>query len=112
MESQNSQNQSTTGNNTLMAAISYLGPLVIVAYLIGKDNQFVKFHVKQGLVVFGIEVLVWIITSTMMFYSFWMFINIINLATLILSVIGIINAVSGKQKELPLVGGLAKNFTF
>lgn len=122
MDSQNNQQgqsteQSTStppvaaqNNHTMLAVLSYIGPLVIVSYLMGKDNEFVKFHTKQGLVLFGIEIVAMILASMM--YSFWMIINIINLGTLVLSIIGIVNAVQGNRKELPLVGGLAKNINF
>lgn len=108
----NSQNstpvaQNTGGNRTIMGVLSYLGPLVIVSYLVSKDDPFVKFHIKQGLVIFGIEVIVWALGSMM--WSFMMLLNIVNLGTFILSIIGIINVVQSKEKELPLVGSFANN---
>ncbi|TSC70423.1 MAG: hypothetical protein CEO12_357 [Parcubacteria group bacterium Gr01-1014_46] len=95
-------------NNMVMGILSYLGPLVLIPYLTVKDNDFVKFHSRQGLVLFGIEVIVWLLGSMM--YSMWMITNLLNLATLILTVIGIVNVVQGNKKELPVIGGLAKNF--
>jgi uncharacterized membrane protein len=95
--------------NTLMAVLAYIGPLVIVSYLTAKDDPFVKFHIKQGLVLFVIEVAMWFLAG-MMFYQFWMIMNIINLATLVLSIVGIVNAVQGQEKELPLVGQFSKHF--
>lgn len=112
----NSQNQSTNpaptlkaDNNTVLAVLSYLGPLVIISYLLGKDNEFVRFHSKQGMVVFGFEIVMWVLGS-MMYLYFVM--NLLNLATLILSIIGIVNAIKGEKKELPFVGGLAHNINF
>ncbi len=105
---QSTPNMTSPSNHTILAALSYIGPLVIVSYLMGKDNDFIKFHAGQGFVVFGIEVLVWILGSWM--YPFWMILNILNLATLILSIIGIVNVVQGSKKELPVVGSLAKSF--
>ncbi len=95
--------------NILMAILSYIGPLVIVSYLTAKEDPFVKFHIKQGLVLFVIEVGVWFLTS-MMFYQFWMILNVINIGTLILSIVGIVNAAQGKEQELPLVGQFSKHF--
>lgn len=104
------KNFTSGNNNTFLAVISYIGPLVIFSYLMSKDSEFVRFHAKQGMVVFGIEVIMWIISSMM--YSMWMVLNVVNLATLILSIIGIVNAVQGNKKELPLVGGWAKMVNF
>lgn len=95
--------------NILMAILSYLGPLVIVSYLTSKDDPFVKFHIKQGLVLFVIEVAMWFLAGVM-FYQFWMIMNIVNLGTLILSIVGIVNAAQGQEKELPLVGQFSKHF--
>lgn len=95
--------------NTLMAILAYIGPLVIVSYLTSKDDPFVKFHIKQGLVLFVVEVAMWFLAG-MMFYQFWMIMNIINMGTLVLSIVGIVNAVQGKEKELPLVGQFSKHF--
>ena len=97
----------TGQKNTLMAAISYLGPLVIVSYLLAKDDSFVKFHIRQGAVLFGIEIALSVITS--MFWGLYMLGQVVNLGVLILSFIGIVNAVQGKEQELPLVGHLAVN---
>ena len=116
MDSQNNQNKGQNSpekekanNNTVMAVLSYIGPLVIISYLVSRSNQFVKFHIKQGLVLFGIEIILWILGSVM--FSLWFLINIVNLFTLVLSIIGIVNALQGKEKELPITGKFAKMFS-
>jgi len=97
-------------NKTLMGILAYIGPLVIVSYLVAKDDPFVKFHIKQGLVLVVIEVIVWVLASIM--WSLFMFVNLINLAVLILAIIGIVNVVEGKEKELPFVGQFSRYFSF
>ena|SRR3989344_428905 len=94
--------------NTLMAALAYIGPLVIVSFIVAKNDPFVKFHIKQGLILFVIEIAVWIIG--MMFYPLWMILNLVNLATLILSIIGIVRVTQGKETELPIVGKYSSHF--
>ncbi len=94
--------------NTLMALLAYIGPLVIISYLVAKDDSFVKFHIKQGLVIFAIEITSWIIMSIIPYI--WILWRIVHLAVLVLSVVGVVNVAQGKEKELPLVGHLAKHF--
>ena len=94
-----------SSNRTLFGVLAYLGPLVIVSYLVGKGDEFIKFHTKQGLVLFAIEIVLWVLGS--MAWQFWMFYNLINLAMLVLTILGIVNVVQNKEKELPLIGGLA-----
>ncbi len=95
--------------NTLMAILSYIGILVIVPYLTAKEDPFVKFHIKQGLVLVVIEIAVFVLMIMTMGILYPVLI-LVNIATLILSIIGIINAVQGNEKELPLVGNYAKHF--
>ncbi|OHA01498.1 MAG: hypothetical protein A3C12_01855 [Candidatus Sungbacteria bacterium RIFCSPHIGHO2_02_FULL_49_20] len=109
----NSQKNTPSGanadsNNVVMSVLAYIGPLVAVSYFVAKDNPFVKFHIKQGLVLFVIEVAVWFVGT--MLWQLWMLFNLINLATLILAIIGIINVTQGKEKELPIVGGYSHYF--
>jgi uncharacterized membrane protein len=92
--------------NTLMGVLSYLGPLVIVSFIVAKDDPFVKFHIRQGLVLLVIEAIVWALGMFM--WQFWFLYQLVNLATLILAIIGIMNVVHGKEKELPLVGQFAQ----
>ena len=98
--------------NTLMAILAYVGPLIIVSYLTAKDDSFVKFHIRQGLVLFAIEVVLWLLTSQfwLLFLSFMMVWQLVHLALIVFSIIGIVNAVQGNEKELPLIGSFAKHF--
>jgi len=96
--------------NTVMGILSYIGPLVIVSFVTAKDDPFVKFHIKQGLVLLIIEVAVWFLG--MMFWPIWMLLRLVDLAVFVLAIIGIINAAQGREKELPIVGKFAKKFTF
>jgi uncharacterized membrane protein len=93
-----------------MGALAYLGILVIIPYVSAKEDPFVKFHVKQGLVLAVIEVVIWFIGMSM--WQLWSILSLVNLGTIILSVIGIVNVVHGKTEKLPLVGDFAKHFTF
>lgn len=115
MDSQNqapvTQNQPTAPEKNLFLAIcAYIGPLVILSFLFGKENAFVKFHTKQGLVLFSIEVILWLFGT--MFYSVWGLVHLVNLFIFVLSIVGIVNVVGKKEKELPLIGHLSKNFNF
>ena len=100
---------SPSTNRTLMGVLSYLGPLVLVPLLVEKHDHFVRFHVRQGLVLLAIEVLVWVAVSWFM-WQLWMLANLINLGTIILSIVGIANVIKGKEEPLPLIGQFAHYF--
>ncbi len=106
----------TGQKNVLMAAVSYLGVLIIIPYIFAKGDSFVKFHVRQGAVLFGIEIVLWVISIFLgpvwmfLFWPLWMLWQLLNLGIFILAIIGIVHAVQGNEKELPLVGHLAVHF--
>lgn len=96
--------------NTLLAILAYIGPLILVSFLLAKDDAFVKFHIKQGLLLIIGEVAAWMLA--MMFWPLFFLVQIANIFFLVLAVVGIIRAAQGEMKELPLIGHWAKNFTF
>lgn len=98
--------------NTAMAVIAYI--LFFVPLLTGdaKKDAFVKYHVKQGLVLFLLAVLIRVVGLMIPFYL-WLTISwILNLGALALLILGIINAVNGKQEPLPVIGKFADIFKF
>lgn len=100
------------GKNIAMAIVAYV--IFFIPLLTGdaQKDPFVKYHVKQGLVLFLLAVLVGIVNGIMPSY-FWYAINwILSLALLVLFVVGIINAANGKQQPLPVVGKFADVFRF
>ena len=100
----------TASNQKVMAILAYIGPLVIISYLVAKDDPFVKFHIKQGLILLTIDVVLWVFGT--FFWSLWMLWKFVDLALLVLAVIGMVNAANHREKELPLVGSFAHNFRF
>jgi uncharacterized membrane protein len=101
--------QATPGveNDTLMGVLCYLGPLVIIPYMTSLDNPFVKFHVKQGIVLFGLEVVLYIAGTMFLFSGLYPIVMLLNLGTLVLAIMGIVNVVGKKEVALPLIGQFA-----
>ena len=99
--------------NKGMAVIAYIVffiPLLTDA----KDSPFAKFHVKQGLILLLFCIAGSIISSVLTVVLIGLLLGpIVALATLVLFIIGIMNAVNGKMKELPYIGQFAEKwFTF
>ena len=108
------ENNPIVGNNknTAMAVIAYI--LFFIPLLTGdaKKDEFVKYHTKQGLVLFLLAVLINIIGWIVPFYFWWRISSLLSFGTLILLIIGISNAVNGKQQPLPLIGKYSSMFKF
>lgn len=91
-----------------IAILNYLGILVLVPLLIEKQDEFVKFHARQGLVLFIAE----IGTALISWFPIigWLFGFFLWILWLALSIIGIINVLNGKKTPLPIIGQFADRF--
>jgi uncharacterized membrane protein len=107
----NQSSQNGADNDTLMGILAYLGPLVIVPYLTAKDRPFVQYHVRQGFVLFGIELVLYVLTG-MFIFMLLPLIGILQLGALIFTIIGIVHVVQKKEVPLPIIGGLTKHLPF
>ena len=98
-------------DNKVMAVLAYLGILVLVPILAAKDSPFARFHANQGLILCIAWFACWIAITFLKAifpFSFWALFSLlgglVGLGTLVLVVLGIINAVNGEMKELPVIG--------
>jgi len=85
-----------------IAALSYVWVLFLIPLLGKRENKFCQFHAKQGLVLFLIEVVGWLV--------FWIPVIgwLLFLVVVILAIVGILKALSGKYWEMPILGQYAK----
>jgi uncharacterized membrane protein len=113
------------GDGKLCALLSYL--LVGIIWFFADDkmrkNGFVKFHVKQGIVLTVAAIVVSIIERILIsifwgsfFFGGWGLLGtifwIVWLGFLVLLILGIVNSLNGKEKQLPIIGGFASKLTF
>lgn len=100
-------------NNKVMAVLSYIGILVLIPILAAKESPFARFHANQGLVLLlcevGFSVASMILSVIFAFLGplalLWTLVAaLVNIAFLVLLILGIVNAAQGMAKELPLIG--------
>ncbi|MFZ5376293.1 MAG: DUF4870 domain-containing protein [Patescibacteria group bacterium] len=92
--------------------------MAIIAYIIffvplltdSKDSPYVKFHVKQAIMLVLASVVVSIAGTIIPFIGWFLIAPFGTLALLVLWVIGILNAVNGEAKELPVLGKYAEQY--
>ena len=101
-------------HDTLPALLCYLSILLFIPLLKKEKNEFVSYHVNQGLVLFIIEFIVGIVLAILglilqfaspILYNVLLFIfAVFSLFFLICHVVGIINVCRHKQKKIPVFG--------
>ena len=86
--------------NKVMGLLAYI--LFFIPLLAAKDSPFARYHANQGLVLF----LAAILSSVILIIPIlgWIIAPILSIVITVLAVIGIINALNGKAKELPIIG--------
>ena len=92
-------------DNKVIVILSYIGVLCLIPLFTKKDDKFVFFHAKQGLVLFIVEIITYFVL--MIPILGWIIAPIASLIWLALSIIGIINVLGGEMKELPILGKYA-----
>ncbi|MFH0804893.1 MAG: hypothetical protein V1916_01715 [Patescibacteria group bacterium] len=97
MEEQKPVNTGASDSN-LMAALSYVWILSVVMLIYKKNDEFVKFHAKQGLILFLIS-----FVGIVPFLGWFIWIIVV-----IAMIFGFIKALSGERWKVPLVGDLAE----
>ena len=103
------QDQKTEKKVNAMALISYIGVLCLIPFLSKDGDKFAKFHAKQGLVLFFLEVVSYFIIFFIPFFGIIIG-NLLGLLWVVLSVIGIVNVINNEEKKLPVIGDLAEKF--
>ena len=95
----------------LMAALSYI--LFFLPLIVCPKSPYARFHANQGLILFLCEII--FAVANMILSAIFAFLGplvllwtlvaaLVNIAFLVLLILGIVNAAQGMAKELPLIG--------
>jgi len=88
-------------DNKIIAMIAYLGILCLIPLLGKKESSYAQFHGRQGVVLCILWIVTWVIGwIPFVGWALW-------IASIILTIVGLQNAYSGKMEELPVIGKYA-----
>ena len=100
-------------DNKAMAVLAYI--IFLIPLFAAKESPFARYHTNQGLVLAIAAVaygIVYGILSTIVLAISWRLYLVVSIlgwvgvVFAVLSVIGIINAVNGRMKPQPIIGGI------
>ncbi|MGX8797761.1 hypothetical protein ACR6HW_17145 [Fusibacter sp. JL298sf-3] len=83
-------------------ALGYL--VFFVPLLMDSENSAYRFHANQGLIVLLLFIAVSIVGTFIPVIGWFLILPFGTVLTVILFVIGVVNALNGQEKELPVVG--------
>lgn len=99
-----------TKKSKTFAVLSYLCVLAIISLIAGRGDKFVMFHAKQGV---GL-LLLWVISPYVLWIPIlgWIAGPILMVLTSVLAIYGVIHAVKGEEKTVPIIGKYIEKILF
>jgi len=95
------ENKSLTMEDKVFAALSYGTLLILVPYFLAKDRPFVRYHIIQGINLFIVEFIAGAIAG---FLRIGIVSSAVSLLFFALTCLAIYYAITGSEKELPIIG--------
>jgi uncharacterized membrane protein len=84
--------------NKDLAAVSYVWILSVVVFATRRESLFVRFHAKQGMILFVFSIVA----------AFLPFTRPLELCVLGLAALGFVHAAQGKWTDLPVIGPVSR----
>lgn len=89
-------------DNKVLAVLSYIGILVLVPLIAAPNSRYARFHANQGLTLWITSLILSAVTVIPILG--WIIGVVGNIIAFVLMIIGIVNAVQGRAKQLPIIG--------
>ncbi len=91
-------------NLKVIAAIAYVGILFFVPMITHPKSEFAMFHANQGLLLLLAGIVVGTVGSIIPILGWFIIAPIGGIFTLVLFIMGLVGALQGSMKRLPLIG--------
>ncbi len=95
-------NENQKGGNNTINALAYL--LFFLPLVIEPKTEEGRFHANQGLVLLIFGIIVSILGGLIPFIGWLIILPVGSIAVIVFAIMGIISALNGETKELPLIG--------
>lgn len=106
---------SPDSNRGIMIVLSYLWVLALIPLLLDKDDAEVQWHAKHGLVLFGAELILWVILAVLgmvpilgcILVPVWLALSV---AVIVVHIICIVKGINGEKFLIPGISQYADRF--
>ncbi len=102
-------------HDPVMLFLAYFGIFSLIPYMTVKDDDYVRWHAKQGLTFTGVWIGLWILTMVLGIVPLLNLLvliasPLIALAGLVLWIMALVKAFGGERWKIPVVGNLAEKW--
>ena len=104
MDNDSNKSNKDVEDNKVIAALAYI--IFFLPLIVAKDSEFGKFHANQGLILLLLGFAVSVVGSIIPFIGWFIIAPVGGLIVMVLGILGIINALNGVEKELPIIGSI------
>lgn len=87
--------------NKAISGLSYI--IFFLPLLVCPDSRYGRFHANQALILFIASIGGSIILSIIPFIG-WVLLPVFSVVVMVFAILGLVNGIGGKAKELPLIG--------
>lgn len=99
----------------ICAILAWFFPIGLIWFFVDenmKKNKFAGFHVKQSLVLAIVAIIINVVGTIIPVLGWFIILPIGNLLVFVFFIIGLIKAIQGEEKELPIIGKFGEKFKF
>jgi uncharacterized membrane protein len=103
-----------SGESKLFAFLAYLLGIIgfVIVLLARKDDKFAMYHAKQSLVLCIAAVIIYIVGLFIPIIGWFVILPLGYLLIAILWIFGVVRALTGTEKPLPLIGKYGEKLKF
>ena len=95
----------------IVSYFTWIGWIIAFVLFNSSKSQLAAFHIRQSLTLMILGILCYIVQIMLLFVPFlgWAIIGLLWIGLIVLWVLGLISAINGEQKPMPVIGNLAQN---
>jgi len=95
----------------IVSYMTWIGWIIAFVMYNSNKSQLAAYHLRQSLALMILGILVYIIQIMLIFIPFlgWAIALLLWIGLIVLWVLGLIAAINGEQKPMPVIGTLAQN---
>jgi uncharacterized membrane protein len=96
---------------SIISYFTWIGWIIAFVMFNSNKSQLAAFHIRQSLTIMILGILCYIVQIMLLFIPFigWAIIGILWVGLVVLWVLGLISAINGQEKPIPVIGTMAQN---